>query len=245
MTSSLQPERGQDLRADAVLAQPVRRDVVADVELGAHVAQEDDDAPPLGGDEAHGVAELVAAAGVDAEQVLERVHRVHPHQHRLGRGEVALGEDDVLAAAGGVGEDAHLPGAAVLRGDGLDRGLAHQVVVAAAVGDEVGDGADLQPVALGDGDEVGQPRHGAVLVHDLADHARGVQPGEPRDVDRRLGVAGADEDAAVAGAQAGRRGPASRCPARPSAGRWRRRRCGRGRAPRCRSSPPRAPRSRR
>ena len=96
----MQPERGQDLRADAVLAQPVRRDVVADLELGAHVAQEDDDPAPLGGDEAHGVAELVAAAGMDAEEVLERVHRVHPHQHRLGRGEVALGEHDMLAAAG-------------------------------------------------------------------------------------------------------------------------------------------------
>ena len=34
--------------------------------------------------------------------------------------------------------------------------------------------------------------------HDLADHARRVQPGEAGDVDRRLGMAGADEHAAVA-----------------------------------------------
>ena len=82
-----------------------------------------------------------------------------------------------------------------------DRRLAHQVVVAAAVGDQVRDRADLQPVPLGEGDEVGQPRHAAVVVHHLADHARGVEAGEPRDVDRRLGMAGAHQHAAVAGAQ--------------------------------------------
>ena len=81
----MQAERVQDLRADAVLAQPVRRDVVAEVELGAHVAQQHHDAAALGGDRQHGVAQLVAAAGVDAEHVLERVHRVHPHQHRRRR----------------------------------------------------------------------------------------------------------------------------------------------------------------
>ena len=61
--------------------------------------------------------------------------------------------------------------------------------------------ADLQPVALGEGDQVGQPRHGAVVVHDLADHARGVEPGEAREIDRRLGVAGAHQHAAVLGDQ--------------------------------------------
>ena len=125
------------------------------------------------------------------------------------------------------------------------RGLAHEVVVAAAVGDQVGDRADLEPVPLGEGDELGQPGHGAVVVHDLADHARGVEPGEARDVHRGLGVAGADEDAAVAGAQredVARRGDVLR---RPSAGRWPPRRCGPGRGPRCRSRRPRAPRSRR
>ena len=73
------------------------------------------------------------------------------------------------------------------------------MVVAAAVGDQVGDGGDLQAVELGEGDQVRQPRHGAVVVHDLADHAGRIQPGEPRDIDRRLGMAGAHQHAAVAG----------------------------------------------
>jgi hypothetical protein len=49
----------------------------------------------------------------------------------------------------------------------------------------------------GEGDEVRHPRHGAVVVHDLADHARGVEAGEAGEVDRGLGMAGADQRAAV------------------------------------------------
>jgi hypothetical protein len=69
---------------------------------------------------------------------------------------------------------------------------------AAAIGDQVGDGADLQAVQLGEGDQIGHPRHRAVVVHDLADHAGGGQAGHAADVDRRLGMARADQHAAVA-----------------------------------------------
>jgi hypothetical protein len=72
------------------------------------------------------------------------------------------------------------------------------MVVAAAIGDQVADRADLEIVELGEGDEVVEPRHRPVVLHDLADHARGIEPREPRDVDRRLGMAGADQHAAVA-----------------------------------------------
>ena len=61
--------------------------------------------------------------------------------------------------------------------------------------------ADLEPVELREGDEVGQPRHRAVFVHDLADHAGRVEPGQARDVDRGLGMAGAHQHAALAGDQ--------------------------------------------
>ena len=53
-------------------------------------------------------------------------------------------------------------------------------------------------MALGEGDEVVAARHRAVVVHDLADHSRGREAGEPCQVDRGLGVAGALERAAVA-----------------------------------------------
>ena len=55
--------------------------------------------------------------------------------------------------------------------------------------------------------EVGQARHRAVVVHDLADDAGRVEAGEAREVDRRLGLTGAHEHAALAARAAGRCGP--------------------------------------
>src|SRR5262249_9570039 len=60
-------------------------------------------------------------------------------------------------------------------------------------------GADLEAVQLREGDEIRQPRHRAIVVHDLADHARRVQTGETRNVDGRLRVARAYERTAVPG----------------------------------------------
>ena len=59
----------------------------------------------------------------------------------------------------------------------------------------------LSPCVCGKADQVGQPRHGAVVFHDLADHAGGLAARKARDIDRRLGMAGAHQHAAVAGAQ--------------------------------------------
>ena len=44
--------------------------------------------------------------------------------------------------------------------------------------------------------ELGHPGHGAVVVHDFADHAGGIEPGDARQVDRRLGLARPHEHAA-------------------------------------------------
>ena len=45
-------------------------------------------------------------------------------------------------------------------------------------------------------DEIGKPRHGAVGVHDLAQHGRRSEPGERREVAACFGVPGAREHAA-------------------------------------------------
>ena len=74
--------------------------------------------------------------------------------------------------------------------------LLDEMVLLQAIGDEVADRADLEAVRAGEVDQIVQPRHGAVLAHDLADHAGGIEAGEARDVDRRLGMAGADQHAA-------------------------------------------------
>ena len=51
------------------------------------------------------------------------------------------------------------------------------------------------------GDQVRDARHRAVVLHDLADDAGGVQAGQPREVDSRLGLARPLQHAAAAGSQ--------------------------------------------
>jgi hypothetical protein len=67
--------------------------------------------------------------------------------------------------------------------------------------DQVGYGADLQPVLVGEFYQGRQPRHGAVVVHDFADDANWPRPGQGNEIDGRLGMARALQYAAGFGAQ--------------------------------------------
>ena len=68
---------------------------------------------------------------------------------------------------------------------------------------QIGDRDHQQLVPLGELAQLGHPRHRSVLVHDFADDAGRIEAGDPRQIDRRLGLTGADEDAAVARLRAG------------------------------------------
>jgi hypothetical protein len=72
-----------------------------------------------------------------------------------------------------------------------------QLLVLRAVADEVGDGAELEAVALRERDEIGHARHRAVGVHDLADDRRGREPRELGEIAARFRVTGADQHAAL------------------------------------------------
>ena len=126
---------------------------------------------------------------------------MHAHQHRTAGGDVALDQRHMLGRIDGGGIDLDVERPAM---GALHLGLGHdfdQMVVAQPVGDQVGNGGDLQPMTLGEGDEIGQPGHGAVVVHDLADDAGGVETGQPREIDGGLGMAGAHQHAAFLGDQ--------------------------------------------
>ena len=69
------------------------------------------------------------------------------------------------------------------------------------VRDQVLDGDQLEAVLVRELAQARQPHHRAVVVHDLADHAARIEPGEPREVDRGFGLSGAHEHAAFARAQ--------------------------------------------
>ena len=72
---------------------------------------------------------------------------------------------------------------------------------AAAVFDELGDGAGLEAVLFLVIAELADAGHGAVLAHDLTDCADGRESGEGGEVDGGFGVAGAAEDTAGHGLQ--------------------------------------------
>ena len=123
---------------------------------------------------------------------------MHAHQHGARRTEVALDEGKVLDRLRRGLEHVQIEAAAMRA---VHRGLCHlldDLVVAQPVADQVLDGADLEAVALGEGDEVGHARHGAVVVHDLADDAGGVEAGEPREIDAGFRMPGPHQHAALA-----------------------------------------------
>ena len=69
------------------------------------------------------------------------------------------------------------------------------------VADQFRDGQQLQPVRAAEFRELRQARHRAVVIHDFADHARGSESGDARQIHRRFGLSGAHQHAAVSRAQ--------------------------------------------
>ncbi len=171
-------------------------------------AQVDDDPAPGLLDHGHGSVQLwTAVASQGTEDVAGQALAVHPDQHVGLAGHLPFDHGHVVLAVQHrlVGVDGEL---AVV---GRDAGVGEapdQLVLAAAVTNEVGDGDEVEPVALGKGLELveaGHPR--LVLAHHLAEHAGGRHAGGSGQVDGRLGVAGTLQHAARPVAQAGRCDP--------------------------------------
>ena len=159
-------------------------------------------AEALGLDPPQRVGELLAAVAAQrVEDVAGEALGVHAHHHGLAalgrRRDVALDQRDVVLVVDqrAVADHVELAvlGRQVRLGDALD-----ELLGAPAVLDQVGDRDHLQAVALAVRDQVLDPRHRAVVVHDLADHRGRDQARETREVDARLGLPGALEHAAGA-----------------------------------------------
>ena len=67
--------------------------------------------------------------------------------------------------------------------------------------DEIGDGADFELVFLGKLHEIRLARHGAVVLHDLANDARRFETGKAGQVHGTLSLTRSNQDAAISGAQ--------------------------------------------
>jgi hypothetical protein len=131
-----------------------------------------------------------------------------------GRGEIAEDESEVgfvrlgFTNTGGVGTSdsclAFIRNHAELAVRGGQLGLGDAVDVALvqhAVANKVCDRKHLEVMQLAEELQVRDAGHGAVVVHDFADDAGGYEAPHPGEVDGGFGLAGADEDAAFAGAE--------------------------------------------
>ena len=73
----------------------------------------------------------------------------------------------------------------------------HAVLVLQAVGDQVSNRHNAQIVFFRECVQFRHPRHGAIIVHDLANNSRRLESGQTRQVDRTFGLTGADQDSAL------------------------------------------------
>ena len=164
---------------------------------GCRVPDQHDDSPTFFVDDPHRLVQKIRPRPGRSQNVVENVDGMHTHQHRFGCRDIALHQCDVFGILDSIEIDHQLEFAAGL---GLDLGFdcaMNEIVVTAPIGDEVGDSRDLEPVKLRKLNEVRQPRHRAVIVHDLADDAGRIETGKPRDIDSRLGVPRTHQNTAI------------------------------------------------
>ncbi|MBA7583926.1 hypothetical protein ES708_25877 [subsurface metagenome] len=137
------------------------------------------DAPPLFGDVFHGQANLVAAvAAKTAKDIAGKALAMNPDQGRFPGVHIPHHQGDMFIRV----DITPVDNSSKLTISGRQLGFGHpvhQFFVAAAVGDEVGHRDYLDAELIGDYLKLGQPRHGAVFVHNLADNAGGIEPGQP------------------------------------------------------------------
>jgi len=201
-----------------------RKRLVVNGEATRGVVEIKQGAAALFSNHAHGVVEDLAATAVCAEDVAGGAAGVDADEHGMGAGwavvrcageacgaadeggttartEVATHQGEVALSAVDfrlVGDHAEFAVAS------LDAGFAraHDIaLMAEAVTDELGDGEDAEAVLLAERDEVRDAGHFAVVAHDFADDAGGGETGHAGEVDGGLCLAGADKDAAAAGAE--------------------------------------------
>jgi hypothetical protein len=187
-------EVDKDLRADADAAQLL---VAAPFARADAAGEDHDDARAMRSHCLHGALERALARAGLAQHIVEHRDRMDAGEGGLAGDDMAFLEDIGLVTRHPVAIGDHPPLAAVIA---LEAALAQpfdEVIIAHPVSDEIADRADLQVMLAREADEIVEAGHGAVLVHDLADHPRGVEASQPRDVDRRFGVAGAHQCAAI------------------------------------------------
>ena len=164
------------------------------------ITQQQHHATPLSSYPAHGLLQAPAARLGHQEQVAQRVDIVYPHQRRLLGLDIAQGQRHVnhIIGAIAVGHQVELTQLAAQQ---FFFGTLNRALVEQAVVNQVGNGADLDVVLLGELFQLRATGHAAIVVHDLADHRRLAKAGHTGQVTGGFGVAGTRQHATGLGHQ--------------------------------------------
>ncbi len=152
-------------------------------------------------DEPHRLLQLRATVALDAgEDVAGEALAVHPHEHRLVAGHVTAHECQMGLAVERALERVTAE-VAPHRGHARVGDVFDELFVAESVPHQVGDRDEPQAVLVRESAQVVAACHLAAVEDQFAQHAGGRASGEAGEVDGGLGVAGALQHTALAGAQ--------------------------------------------
>ena len=115
---------------------------------GRRFPDQHDHAAAFLADDLHGLVHRRVMLSARGQEIVEGIHGMHAHEHRAAGGDVAFDKRDMLGRIDRRGIDLDVELAAK---GAVDLRLGHdvdQMVVAQAIGDEIGDGGDLQSMGL-------------------------------------------------------------------------------------------------
>src|SRR5450759_909473 len=146
--------------------------------------------------------ELRAAIAPQAsEDVAREAFGVSPQKHRRRGVDLAQDEGKVILFSKDVLVGVQLPEPRLFVTD-RNRGFdapGDQLLVPAAVGDDLLDCYEHDLVLSREALELRHARHGSVGLHELCDHAGRVQAGQDREIDRRFGLTGTGQHSPLGG----------------------------------------------
>ncbi len=161
---------------ESVLLEFVGADFRTEADAASFLAHIEEDAISFFLDALHGLVELRAAiAAAGSEDVAGEAFAMDTNEGGLGSRDLSLHEGDVVHV---VDEGAIEVEVEITKVGGHEDGLLafDKAFTLAAVGDEILDRAHLETVFVLEFDQIRQAGHGAILFHNLADNARGIEP---------------------------------------------------------------------
>ena len=133
------------------------------------------------------------------EHVAGDILSMHAHEDRIVRADLAHYHRQMHVAIDRVLKSDGTKSSINSRQISFDRAT-YENFLADAIVNQIGDGDDLQAMHDREVAQLRQPRHRAVFVHDFADDAGGIKPGNARNVHRRFRLTGTNQHPALPGA---------------------------------------------